>query len=96
MIIYSILITGSTYAYLYLENNNSIISGTIAPSPEPFHFSSNPTSTGDPSVFSNFTYSDALLYDRTLSEEEIIEVFSGEINKNKVSWDKLLFYYDFK
>ena len=27
MIIYSILITGSTYVYLYLENNNSIISG---------------------------------------------------------------------
>lgn len=68
----------------------------ISPSPEPFHFSSNPTSTGDPSVFSNFTYSDVLLYDRALSEEEIMEVFSGEINKNKVSLNKLLFYYDFK
>ena len=46
--------------------------------------------------FSNFIYSDIFLYDRALSEEEITEVFSNTIDKNKVSQDKLLFYYDFK
>ena len=72
------------------------VSGTIKPSSAPFHIASNPRSDGSPSVFSNFIYSDILLYDRVLSEEEITEVFSNTIDKNKVSQDKLLFYYDFK
>lgn len=72
------------------------VSGTIKPSPAPFHIASNPSGSGSPSVFSNFIYSDILLYDRALSEEEITEVFSNTIDKNKVSQDKLLFYYDFK
>ena len=78
---------------LVVTNN---VSGTIKPSSAPFHIASNPRSDGSPSVFSNFIYSDILLYDRVLSEEEITEVFSNTIDKNKVSQDKLLFYYDFK
>ncbi len=78
---------------LVVTNNAT---GTIKPSPAPFHIASNPGGDGSPSFFSNFIYSDIFLYDRALSEEEITEVFSNTIDKNKVSQDKLLFYYDFK
>ena len=51
---------------LVVTNNAT---GTIKPSPAPFHIASNPGGDGSPSFFSNFIYSDIFLYDRALSEE---------------------------
>ncbi len=85
---------------LYLNGNlvaTNNVSGTIKPSPCPIYLGANPGGvTYNTESLSSFIYSNALLYDRALSEEEITEVFSNTIDKNKVSQDKLLFYYDFK
>ena len=84
---------------LYLNGDlvaSTDVVGTIKTSTVPFHIASNPTPSGEPSTLSNLSYSDILIYNKTLSEEEIKAVFSSEIDNNKVNRDGLLVYYNFK
>lgn len=84
---------------LYLDGNlvsKLNASGTIRPSKAPFYIGANPN-VGYPSgEFSQNSYDSVLLYDKTLSSEEINQNFSNTIDSNKIDKDKLLFYYEFK
>ena len=84
---------------LYLNGDlvaSTDVVGTIKTSTVPFHIASNPTPSGELSTPSNLSYSDILIYNKTLSEEEIKAVFSSDIDNNKVNRDGLLVYYNFK
>lgn len=84
---------------LYLDGNlvsKLNVSGTIRPSKAPFYIGANPGAAYPTEHFSQNSYDSILLYDRTLSSEEIKQNFSNTIDSNKIDKDKLLFYYDFK
>lgn len=85
---------------LYVNGNlvNSASSnGTIKVSPCPLYLGANPNlgSAGD-DMFSSFTYSDVLVYNKVLSESEVKSVFSSTVDSSKVDKAGLLVYYDFK
>lgn len=89
---------GSTLK-LYLNGElvaSTSVSGTIKPSSAPFHLAANPNAYGEASAFSNFTYSDVIIYTKSLSVSEISSIFSGEIDKTKVNKNNLLMYYNFE
>lgn len=92
---------GSTLK-LYLNGTqvgSFALTGNIQTVSAPFHLGSNPTWEGNPTTFSNVTYSDALVFDRTLSQEEITTTYSNKdqkINSSSIDRTDLLLYYDFQ
>ena len=85
---------------LYVNGNlvNSASSnGTIKVSPCPLYLGANPNfGSGGDDMFSSFTYSDVLVYNKVLSESEVKSVFSSTVDSSKVDKAGLLVYYDFK
>ncbi len=87
--------------------HNQKLSGNIKPSNMPILLGGNPSFGKEPSGFSYTTFTDALIFDTALTEEEMKENFSGEINEEQVineyvnkyannkSEQKLLLYYKF-
>ncbi len=83
--------------------NSQEMSGNIKQSNMPIFLGANPESSAEPRSYSYTTFTDALIFDTALTEEEIKENFSGEIDKDKVlnkyvnteSDQKLLLYYKF-
>ena len=95
---------GSTVK-LYLNGNlvgSTSISGNIRVSPAPFYLGANPavveptSSIGyKDSSFTSNVYSDILVFNRTLSSDEITSNYSSTITRESVNRNWLLFYYDF-
>ncbi len=88
-----------TIMKLYVDGNlvNSASSKeTIKVSPCPLYLGANPNFGGTDDMFSSFTYSDALVYNKVLDESEVKSIFSSTIDGSKVSKDGLLVYYDFE
>ena len=83
--------------------NSQEMSGNIKQSNMPIFLGANPEFNAEPRAYSYTTFTDALVFDSALSDEEIQEYFSGEIDKDKVldkyvnnaSDQKLLLYYKF-
>lgn len=69
------------------------ISGNIRISSMPFYIGGNAENNNEIINLANITVSDALIFDRALSESEIISDYSNGINP--INKDGLLFYYDF-
>ncbi len=91
---------------IYIDGQNigsNQISGNIKPSIPPILLGANPKPNGEPTDDSYTTFTDALIFDTALTEEEIRENFSGTIDKEKIidqyvnnNLDKkLLLYYKF-
>ena len=71
------------------------VTGTIGLSAAPFAIGGNPSSIYDVVTTSaNAVYSDALIFDRALSSEEISTYYSGEIHV--ANTQDLVLHYDFK
>ena len=70
------------------------VSGNITLSPMPFYIAANPEPNSDSSSYMKATYDSVLIFNRTLSSEEIAADYSAEINPTNK--EKLLLYYDFK
>ena len=68
--------------------------GDIIVSNQDFYFGGALTKDGTIGYPSNVTFSDALVFDRVLSEQEITENYSGNIQLTDT--EDLLLYYDFK
>ena len=103
---------GTWYNYVYTYNGSKqslYLNGTEVATSNPtgiinainipFHLGSNPTTGGNPTVYSNVTYSDVLIFDRALTADEILSTYSDsskKIAESKVDKTKLLAYYNFK
>ena len=91
---------------IYIDGQNigsNQISGNIKQSNMPIFLGANPDGNKKSSAYSYTTFTDALIFDSALSEEEIREYFGETIDKEKVlsnyvdnvSDKKLLLYYKF-
>jgi len=77
--------------------NSKEITGSITPSTAPYHISNNPSPTGPESnYFTNATYSDVMIFNRALTEEEITNNYTNNIDETKVDKTNLLLYYNFQ
>lgn len=77
-----------------VSGSTNSVSGKITVSSMPFHIGNNPQPLGTLYEPASATYDSVLIFDRTLSAEEIAEYYSGEITT--IDEKDLLVYYNFK